>query len=523
MNSLNKRIDWVALGAIALYTVAAVLLISWDGYLYDEWPHYDVNWFYTCGKAWMNGMTPYVDFADSKGPLLWLIYGVGYLLSPHNYLGLFWLSCALYIWIFYWCYKSARLFTLNRWLALLVVAIVSVFMLSGLAHEEFKAEDWCNGLLAPVIYRFLLYAVADRTDKRFVMRSALLLGFVLGASFLIKYSCTLMFMAFVPYFGVAMPRNEGHSVARAWAWGLAGAILALAPMAAVLLAQGCLSDFLNEYILVTFATFGNMAGDSLTATKAWDILTDWHMLVYLAGLAVSIFLYCWRVRRGAWLVAIAALWFLAVTLLNAAGRPYFNTLSTFAWYGVPVAVLLLAQWLDRKWLGIWVAVASLAALFMTVRHNSFFRVPSLECEVSHYYGGLMAQYDHPRLLYLMSHDRGFGVYSQALPACKYWSLQVGYTPEMAADQINAVKERKADVIFVNSSDNAMIELVEKMGYHRYDFTDVGVGEKEWQRNLLYSRKPLTRTDQWPKVTPKDVLLKRIASSYQTFAPNDSLP
>ena len=29
----------------------------------------------------MNGMVPYVDFTDSKGPSLWLIYGIGYLLS----------------------------------------------------------------------------------------------------------------------------------------------------------------------------------------------------------------------------------------------------------------------------------------------------------------------------------------------------------------------------------------------------------------------------------------------------------
>ena len=30
----------------------------------------------------MNGLTPYVDFTDSKGPLLWLIYGIGYLRAP---------------------------------------------------------------------------------------------------------------------------------------------------------------------------------------------------------------------------------------------------------------------------------------------------------------------------------------------------------------------------------------------------------------------------------------------------------
>ena len=44
--------------------------------------HNDSAWFFMCGKAVMNGLTPYVDFTDSKGPLLWLIYGIGYLRAP---------------------------------------------------------------------------------------------------------------------------------------------------------------------------------------------------------------------------------------------------------------------------------------------------------------------------------------------------------------------------------------------------------------------------------------------------------
>ena len=43
----RNKIDWTALVLVALYSLAALLLVSWDGYLYDAWPHYDVNWFYT--------------------------------------------------------------------------------------------------------------------------------------------------------------------------------------------------------------------------------------------------------------------------------------------------------------------------------------------------------------------------------------------------------------------------------------------------------------------------------------------
>ena len=63
----------------------AVLLLSIDSPLHGVYGHNDSAWFFMCGKAVMNGLTPYVDFTDSKDPLLWLIYGIGYLLSPRNY------------------------------------------------------------------------------------------------------------------------------------------------------------------------------------------------------------------------------------------------------------------------------------------------------------------------------------------------------------------------------------------------------------------------------------------------------
>ena len=101
----------------------------------------DSAWFFTCGKAWMEGMTPYVDFADSKGILLWLIYGIGYLLSPTSYIGVFWLSVIAYAVTFHFIWKTARLF-LDRRQSLLVLAFMPFFLFlfsSLFALSKFKS------------------------------------------------------------------------------------------------------------------------------------------------------------------------------------------------------------------------------------------------------------------------------------------------------------------------------------------------------------------------------------------------
>ena len=89
-SSFVRKNNQYILLSISVYVI--LLIISPDSYLHYPFSQLDSACFFTAGKAIMNGMIPYVDFADSKGPLLWLIYGLGYILSNHDYIGVFWLS-----------------------------------------------------------------------------------------------------------------------------------------------------------------------------------------------------------------------------------------------------------------------------------------------------------------------------------------------------------------------------------------------------------------------------------------------
>lgn len=79
--------------ALLLWSTIIQLFINYDSPLHYSFGHIDSSWFFMCGKAWMNGLVPYVDFSDSKGPLLWLIYGIGYLIYPHGFGGVYILAC----------------------------------------------------------------------------------------------------------------------------------------------------------------------------------------------------------------------------------------------------------------------------------------------------------------------------------------------------------------------------------------------------------------------------------------------
>ncbi len=167
-----------------------LLLISPDSPLMHPFGcRCDSSWFFTAGKAWMEGMTPYVDFADSKGPLLWLIYGMGYLLSPTSYLGIFWLSVIAYTVTFAFVWKTTRLFVGKRE-AFLVMAWMSALFFFRIYHSEVRAEDFCMPWICISLY-FACKALLMPSPKD-MRRGGWWIGVSLICSLLIKWNYFFM-------------------------------------------------------------------------------------------------------------------------------------------------------------------------------------------------------------------------------------------------------------------------------------------------------------------------------------------
>ena len=92
-----------------LMSFVLLFFLSPDSYVRQVFGRLDSAMFFTQGHAWLKGMVPYVDFTDSKGPLLLAIYALGAWLSPTTYHGVFWISVIVYTLIFFFLYHAARL------------------------------------------------------------------------------------------------------------------------------------------------------------------------------------------------------------------------------------------------------------------------------------------------------------------------------------------------------------------------------------------------------------------------------
>ena len=160
--SISKTIsDGNVLLMLTVWSFVILLFLSPDSPFFGLGQRIDSAWFFQGGAAWMNGMRPYVDFTDSKGPLLWLIYGIGYLISPRSYVGVYVVSSLFYTGTLFYNYKTASLFFKESKTALLATLPMIFVYFWPWFHYEVRAEDF-----ALLFVSISLYILIKRICKK---------------------------------------------------------------------------------------------------------------------------------------------------------------------------------------------------------------------------------------------------------------------------------------------------------------------------------------------------------------------
>ena len=450
----------------------------------------------------MNGMVPYVDFADSKGPLLWLIYGVGYLLNSHSYVGVFWVSCVFYAVSFTFAYKLSRLY-LNCRASSIVVAILPLFLFYHKLHYDVRAEDYCITFVFVSLY--CLCRVLNGVDKRQLFRCAFGVGVSMSCCLLIKWNYFFMLggIALVVLF-ISMRMKTFSGL---WG-GLAGIAVPLIPFLIYFLIQGDLDAFVSEYFLKTASTVS--LGFDFYWKNYISVLSYTRRIHFLILLGVAFF--CFRHKSSWWLVF--PLFVFYALLFFGVWQHYYKIVIPFSVF------LLISIWeylQQRNIITHTVTVFFVIAgvLGTTAKNIHYDRLSSgplfdrNNAVRQAYYdvSQLMATIKKPKVMFYTG-DTGVGVLVDAMPACKYWTEQFGATPDMLEEREHALRERKPDFVIVFSSipNRQIRQELDSLEYVCYggieDANFIGGGMIAYCKKELYRKLPPV------KLRTIDLLLKR---------------
>ena len=89
MQKILKKIDLKLIIYILFIAIICITICSKNSFLYcfNDWE--DENAFMTVAKGWLNGLIPYRDLFEQKGPLLYLIFVIANLIHETSFIGVY--------------------------------------------------------------------------------------------------------------------------------------------------------------------------------------------------------------------------------------------------------------------------------------------------------------------------------------------------------------------------------------------------------------------------------------------------
>ena len=148
-------------------SVIFLVIFSWSTSPLFTFFGYDSSMFKAMGSFMADGLTPYKDFFDHKGPVIIFIEWLGYGLTKSNYTLLL-LQTIFLTFALYGVYKIARLFLSNKKSILLAIVTLPVcsFFMSGQAGNT--VEEWILPFIVWSSYfavRFFAYKEKEHSYK----------------------------------------------------------------------------------------------------------------------------------------------------------------------------------------------------------------------------------------------------------------------------------------------------------------------------------------------------------------------
>lgn len=413
----------------------------------------------------MSGLVPYKDFTDSKGPLLWLLYGIGYLLSPRSFIGMFWIEVGVYWITFLLIFKSAFLILHSESKALMIVFLIAIFFFLPGAHMEIRAEDFNQCLNAVLLYILVIIFLRKKTGLIYFFG----IGIILGMSLLIKYNFTVCQIVPVVILLIPLQRSQGiYRLFKFIGLILCGFSVVVLPFVLFLLFQGAFENFISEYFINTLITV-NIVRD--LAPLPWN--TKWFILLFIIITLLALWMPK-RIFKSQWLKFSIFTWFVIslIIVLFGAQEYYFNILGIFAFPGLCSLAAMMARVDYAKSILIGALSIFCIAYFSTFLQKGEFYNVEAALSLNKTYDQidiLVNSYSKetneiPSITFVNLHDRGEHVNNGMLPGTFYYAHQTGSSDEMHNKNLDDVFIKRPDFVVVSSDMKDYRCRLEKEGY-----------------------------------------------------------
>lgn len=235
---------------------------------FNDWV--DTNASFTMGKAMINGKVLYRDIFDQRGPWLYFLFGLGYLVSNTTFTGIFLIEVFSFSIFLFYCFKSISLFLDKNYAAIGITIIASLVPNFKSFIHGGSPEEFCLPLLAISLYYLLRYFVEIYPAKipgQWVILNGVIAGIVLW----IKYSVLGFWVGWlgVVLLDLALQKEFVQTIQYA-AIFIVGVLTAAIPWVAYFGLTDSIYEWIHSYFIINLTNYS----DSLS-TLSWFVNLIW--------------------------------------------------------------------------------------------------------------------------------------------------------------------------------------------------------------------------------------------------------
>ena len=445
----------VAFGFLAVCSKSSFL------YPMNDWV--DVNCFFTMGRSIWDGLVPYRDLYEQKGPVLYFLYAFAALISSDGFFGVFLLEVITFGLFLYFSGRIAQLCLDGSKLSYLIVAVLAaVIPVSPAFAHGSSCEETCLFFLAYGLYSVTL---AMNEKRPLTFWEAFINGVFAAAVLYIKFTMMGFYAAlalFVLFWYCTRPSHLKSLLITIGGF-LLGIIALSLPVFFYFALNGAVDDFLTVYfynnLFLYPAEFEGTRRDMVVASLKKTIeLNNSYTWLFRWGALYLIFDF--KRWRSAVLVALTYLGLAIGTYWGGRGYTYYGLiLCIFAVYGLigfaRLLLLIPAKKILTK-LPQNIRIANYVALALSVlllfnyscknARNTYLLAYSKDEMPAYRFAATIRQTPNARILNYGFLDAGFYMAADVTPNCRYFCTLNLNTAEMWAEQKKVIESGEVDFI-----------------------------------------------------------------------------
>lgn len=484
--------------ALAIYAFVLMFFCSKMSPLYpfNEWS--DINLYFNIGKAIANGQVLYTEAFDHKGPLIFFIYAIGYLISNTSFVGMYIIESIAWVFMIYAAYFTARLFV-GKVYAFVVALVFPVLMLSHTC-EGGSAEEFISICMVISMYFFIRYFKESHTvihPPKFM----LIHGVMLSIALFIKINLVVFwFFPLLAIFVCILYHKQYRNLIENVIAVLIGMLIIALPICLYLIVNKALGEAWNIYIVLNKSYAG--------VYKILETLEIMAVRFYLRLrfetfefllILVGAFYFPIKYLPNKWGKVAIPLSFIAVYCI------IFITPQYVYYYSIPYyvfslpACIVLCQFirLNSNWKVY--TICTVLALIWGIRQRNFFNIELMDLitrkeqpSLVNKFGKHISEEKDPVVLNLgLNLSNGLFTKLGLKPTLKYFitpNLSHEIYPVMRDTQTQYIVNREPQFILINDRDNNYEYFIHLPAFvDNYERIETFGGDPNTSTYFLYKR------------------------------------